>query len=691
MHLSCKKYDIAIYISSSVTGDTGTTRQEEFVQRSCYGHLVPKLTGTLIWLIGLFVVFTATWAAIALGRFYTLHSSVYDLGFVMQRLWQVFNIQSISFDIFILFNSGFQFVIAPLYLFHSYQLLLMFQIIAIEFTVFPLYGITKHLTNNNKVALIIAATFLVYYPSAGILWFDVHFQAFFVPIFISAYYFHTKNNFAASSFLLLLSGTVKFPYMIFPFLFVSIELLLHAKRRKIISPKALRWNLVVLAISIFFIACGLYFALLPNNSPVIYAPTPFGKQIFFEVITFIFVFGPTLFLPLLSLRWLAMTAPFFILGIYTGAPNYVFPEVFALQYTAMILPMVFLGIIDVLADKPDKIHHVSFAEGFANKTAKIKSSLFATLQKRRLAFSIVVFVITLTASVFYAPYGPANKYVNPNYSFSQNTGMNTANYNTLMKIVSLVPKNNPYVLFENDMPEFLPRPQPPGTTIPFLFSTFLSSNLTLQDVSNNSFPLISTDIHSARYVKVDYLIANTESSQFGLQFNPNEATLPQIVSLMVKSGKYGLLAQINGFFAYERGYTLPPKIFTPLKVALPFDQSNLKSGTKLANVSEIPRGSSTMINLLPGVYSVTYYISVGNTTGGPSLNLFLGYQLGKYTSQQNRVPLSYFKQPGEILPCTWNVTVQGFEPLTTFDVSTNGYNGEFTIYEVVVLQTHWIL
>ena len=674
-----------------MTGCAETTPQEGFVQRICSGNSVPKLTGTLITLIGLFLGFTAIWTVIALGRFYTLHSSVYDLGFVMQRLWQVFNIHSISFDLFILFNSGFQFVLAPLYLFHSYQLLLIFQIIAVEITAFPLYGIAKHLTHNNKVALLISATFLVYYPSAGILWFDVHFQAFFIPIFISAYYFHTKNNFAASSFLLLLSGTVKFPYMIFPFLFAFLELLLHAERRRMILPNALRWNLVVLAISILFIACGLYFALLPGNSPVSYAATPFGKRIFFEVITFVFVFAPVLFLPVLSLRWLAMTAPFFILGIYTGAPNYVFPEVFGLQYTAMILPMVFLGIIDVLADKPDKFHRVLFAGGFANKTAKIIRSLSTPLQKRRVIFTLTVFVITLTASMFYAPYGPANQYVNPNYSFSQNTGLNTSDYNTLMKIVSLVPKNNPYVLFENDMPEFLPRPQPPGTTIPFLFSTFISSNLTLQEVSNNSFPLISANIHNAQYVKVDYLIANTKSSQFGLQFNPDEATLPQIASLMVKSGKYGLLAQINGFFAYERGYTLPPKIFTPLKVILPFDQSNLKSGTKLTNVNEVPRGSSTVIALLPGVYSVTYYISVESNTGGQSLNLFLEYQLGKYTSQPSLVPLSYFKQPGEILPCTWNITVHGFEPLTTFDISSNGYSGEFTIYEIVVLQTHWVL
>ena len=672
-----------------MSGCTGTPPQEGFVQRIS-GHLVPKLTSTLIALIGLFLGFTAIWTAIALGKFYTLHSSVYDLGFVMQRLWQVFNIHSISFDIFVLFNSGFQFVLAPLYLFHSYQLLLILQIIAVEITVFPLYGIAEQLTHNNKVALLISATFLVYYPSAGILWFDVHFQAFFVPIFISAYYFHTKNNFAASSFLLLLSGTVKFPYMIFPFLFVLIELVFHAEQRKIIFPNAFRWYLTVLTISILFLACGLYFALLPGNSPVGYAATPLGERTFFEVITFMFVFAPAMFLPVLRLRWLAMTSPFFILGIFTGDTNYVFPAVVTLQYTAMILPMIFLGFIDVFADKPDKIHHVLFAGGFAKKTAKAIRSLFAMLQKRKVIFALTVFVITLTASMFYEPYGPANQYVNPNYSFSQNIGFNTSDYNTLMKIVSMIPKNNPYVLFENDMPEFLPRPQPPGTAIPFLFSTFLSSNLTLQEVSNNSFPLISADIHNTQYVKVDYLVANTKSSQFGLQFGPDEATLPQILSLMVKSGKYGLLAQINGFFAYERGYTLPPKIFTPLKVILPFEQSNLKSGTKFTNVNEVPRGSSTVIDLLPGTYSVTYYISVESDTGGSSLNLFLGYQLGKYTSQPSRVPLTYFKQPGEILPCTWNITVNGFEPLTTFDISTNGYNGEFTIYDVVVSQTHWI-
>ena len=193
--------------------------------------------------------------------------------------------------------------------------------------------------------------------------------------------------------------------------------------------------------------------------------------------------------------------------------------------------------------------------------------------------------------MFYAPYGPGNQYVTPSYLFSQNVGFNSMNYNALMKIESLIPKNNPYVLFENDMPQFLPRPAPPNSSLPFLFSIYVSANLTLQDVMNNTFPLLLTNPHGTQYTKVDYLVANTKSNQFGVQFNSKESTLPNIISLMMESGKYGILAEDNGFIALERNYYSPPVIFIPLEIKSPYNISNPAGGTTYVNMNEVPRGT----------------------------------------------------------------------------------------------------
>ena len=154
-----------------------------------------------------FFVFSISWGLIIMGKFYSLHSYVFDLGFVMQRLWQPYHILNYQFDASVLFTSGFQFVLSPLYFFNSLQLLLLFQLVAFSGSVFPLYGIAKMHTGKPLVSLAIAISFLLYFPSSGIIWFDVHFQAFFVPLFIFAYYFFLKGNYPVSSTLFLLSGT----------------------------------------------------------------------------------------------------------------------------------------------------------------------------------------------------------------------------------------------------------------------------------------------------------------------------------------------------------------------------------------------------------------------------------------------------------------------------------------------------
>ena len=551
-----------------------------------------SLTVTII----LFFTFVILWGTIVLGKFYSLHSYVFDLGFVMQRLWQVYTIQSATFAANVFFSAGFQFVLSPLYFFHSFQLLLIFQVVAFGITVFPLYGIATELTQNNRFAMLISAAFLFYFPSAGILWFDVHFQAFFVPLFVFAYYFYLKGNYLLSLVFFILSGTVRFPYMVFPFMFAFLEIIQYLMHKNTSPFRVVKFNIIILVISAIFIVFGFYFSLIPGNSPILYSATPWGQRIALEFWTFLIILAPLLFFPILSPRWLAMTTPFFLLGIYTGSANYVFPALMSEQYTSMVLPMVFLGTIEAFA-KRRKYGSESTTENRQFKHfARQLNRLRLGPQNEKTLFAIAILVVMLSASMFYAPYGPGNQYVQPSYSFSQNVGFNLTNYNALMRIESLIPKNNPYVLFENDMPQFLPRPPPPNTSLPFLFSTYISASLTLQEVTNNSFPLIFGNPHVMEHTKVDYLVANTKSNQFGVQFNSKESTLPQIMSLMMKSGKYGILAEDKGFIALERDYHSPPRVFVPMEIRSSYCTTNPIGGTTFVNLNETPQGSSSLFS-----------------------------------------------------------------------------------------------
>jgi len=508
----------------------------------------------------MFLIFIISWSTIVLGKFYSLHSYVFDLGFVMERLWQPYHIISLSFYLYVLFSSGFQFILSPLYFFHSFQLLLLLQVISVGVTVFPIYGIAVSLIGDKRIAVIISGSFLCYFPSAGILWFDVHFQAFFVPLFVFAYYFYLKQRFIFSTILFILSGTVRFPYMVFPFIFAIFEIVSFSRRVRKYSDKEMKANLCVLIVSTIFISFGFYFDLIASNSfPVISTTTPIISRVYPELMTFLMIFGPVLFLPILSPKWFIMSLPFFLLGLYSGSSSYVFPGVFSLQYTSMVVPMVFIGTIVAISRKDNDFSRFRNIIGKTKSVVKKRKKLKITPNGKGIVIVSVVLIILLSGSIFYAPYGPLNQQAEPNYSFTKNVDFNTTSYNALIKIESLIPNNNPYVMFQNDMPEFLPRASP-NPDIPFLFSIYISANLTLGEVINNTFPLLVPQADPAKYTNVDYLVAYTESDQFYLQFGPNENTLPNILSLMVESGKYGKLAEGQGFIVLERGYDSSPII-----------------------------------------------------------------------------------------------------------------------------------
>lgn len=638
-----------------------------------------------------FFVFSISWGLIIMGKFYSLHSYVFDLGFVMQRLWQPYHILNYQFDASVLFTSGFQFVLSPLYFFNSLQLLLLFQLVAFSGSVFPLYGIAKMHTGKPLVSLAIAISFLLYFPSSGIIWFDVHFQAFFVPLFIFAYYFFLKGNYPVSSTLFLLSGTVRFPYMIFPLLF-SLYMIFDGflLKNRLYPSRQHKYNLLILIVSTIFLLGGIHFGAYSGGASFLTSPqTSLNSRIHYELLTLLFVLGPLLFLPLLKLKWIVMSFPFFLLGLYTGNSNYVFPTVITLQYTSMIVPIFFIGIIDTLSIRPEKNNLVIIHRErcWHSRISTSIEKLLRLPSKNSEIVAISILFIMVMSSTFYQPYGPFNNTVVPDYNFDHNVGFNLSDYNTLMTLTKLIPNNNPYVIFQNDMPEMLPRAEPQNLS--FVFSTRISSNLTIGEVANNTFPLVSPHTNSLEFTKIDYLIAYTQSSQYYLRFGPEESTIYTILSLMLQSGKYGILAEDRGFIVLERNFHSQPKIYVPLELNVPFSHANPNRGVTFNNLSEVPRGSSSWVTLVPGNYTVTYYMLVSNAgKGADTVNLGIGYDFASSVSKpMASFNTTYFAATNKITALSFNITVPNQEIHCVFLISANNYFGNITVFRVALSQT----
>ena len=649
-----------------------------------------QITKEVIMLFVFFLLFVSAWGTIVMGKFYSLHSYVFDLGFVMQRLWQPYHVLSFGFFSFVLFSSGFQLVLSPLYLLNSLQAILIVQLLAIGSTCFPLYGIAKMKLGSNALALLLSVAYLFYFPSSGILWFDVHIQAFFIPLFVFGYYFQLKEKYTISTILFVLSGTVKFPYSLFPIVFSLIDILEQKikMRSYLMNKYRIRSDLAIFFFSSIFFFGGYLFVILNNNSTGIsFVSTTFPDRVFSLCLTIIAIAGPFFFLPLTKLKWLLLILPFFLLGFYTGSANYVFPAVFRLQYTSMVVPFVFIGTIEALAPTSG----FSITSGKPKKPSslarllRVYSTLRTKLVKRRRNILVAILCLIFVGSVFYQPYSPLNSISNVDFNFSQKIGFNSSDYNTLMSLVHMIPSNDPYVLFQNDMPELLPRPS--VDNLPFLFTTYLSSNVTLGEVANNTFPILASNGHT-RYTNVDYLIAYTQSAQYYLQFGSGESTLPQILSLMLDSGKYGILGEAKGFILVERDYSGIPRLYEPLILNKPFNATNVSGGATFHDLSS-PKGSSTIVTLVPGTYTVKFYISVSNNSALARVCGGLGYSLGKSLSQTFCVPGSYFKTVNSQIAVTFNISVPNQESNTVFLISAFNFVGNITIYDVSLIQTSY--
>ena len=637
-----------------------------------------------------FILFTVIWVIVVLGKFYSLHSYVFDLGFIMQRLWQPYHIFSINFELYVLFSSGFQYILSPLYFFHSFQLLLIVQVIAIGVSCFPLYGIAVKKLKSTLYASAISIIYLFYFPLSGVLWFDVHFQAFFIPLFIFAYYFYINGRYRFATLLFIISGTTRFPYMIFPFLFSIFELYNYflLDKKILIKPSKKRYIILIFIISTLFLLGGVYFDLLiPQSSIIAFSNTTFSERLVSMVLTFIFIFGPLLFLPIFRLRWLIMSMPLFLLGLYSGNPSYTFPMIMQEQYSSMIIPIVFIGLIEAFEGTNAEFTRTTYL-----KKIKLHLNLFkkytlvrTNIVKNEKGILVFILAIIFIGSAFYQPYSPVNYTNSIVYNTDKDVSFNSTNYNILMTMMHFIPKNNPYVLFQNDMPELLPRPQVANLT--FLFTSYIPNNITLGEVINNTFPIFSDNGHYV-FTKVDYLIAYTQSSQYYLQFNGKESTLPQILSMMISSKKYGIVAEDRGFILVERGYIGTPKIYKPLIVNSPFNISNSNGSSTYRNLFS-NRISSAFVTLVPGNYTVRYYISLSNNSPLSFIHGELGYNNGAELSNSFNVSASYFRLLNSKKAIAFNITVPNQESHAVFIISSFDFVGSLTIYNVSLVQTSY--
>ena len=490
-------------------------------------------------LVGLgIILYTLLWSFISIEKYFALNATVYDLGFSMQNLWYVtHDVKTINGFLSILSTKGILIVLAPLYYVASPPLLLILQSISLGLGAFPIYAISLKLVHNKRIALINSVLYLIYFPMAGITWFDFHFQMFFVSLFLFAYYFYLNDKMKLSSFFLFLSGIVRYPYYIFPMFFIILIIIRYFyskfKDANSYTQKGFPYSLLVTFVLLILLSIYQVFFVGGTNG-LSNDITKTGLVFNFLSVkngleVLVSLFYPLLFIPLLSKKWILFMFPFGFLVFTSYTFPYSFPSVFQLQYTSMIIPFVWLAYIDglstILKEEPGLL------------LKKFKGKLKITLNHAKNKIVLVVALVVIISALFFQPYGPLNRASSVNYNLSQEIAVNQSQLNSLDQLLHLIPNGEIYVFVQDNLPQAFIKHMSQ-----YIISV-VPSSIFDTNIITNEFPY-----NFGGNISINYLIGDVNNYQFYI--GPHSVL--SFSSILFESDYYAIVGESNGLFLMQR-------------------------------------------------------------------------------------------------------------------------------------------
>lgn len=293
-------------------------------------------------------------------RYISLHSTIADLGFYENRIWQIAHNGKFEY----LINGHFSpilFIHALIYkVIPSTLTLLILQTVTIALASIPLYCLSNHHLKNNKSSLFVVIMFFLFTAVEYNNLFDFHPDHVFIALIFLCFYFLETNKKGWFLFTAVLSSLVKEP-----FLFGVAALGVYT---------AIRYKWYKTGIGVSLLSMALFFIhakmILPQYyegiNPVIQSqggsysylgnsfsgiiktfignPLMVIKELMnLKKFLFIYVlFAPLLFMPFLSPSTLALTAPSFAIQLLSACPlHYAINN----QYSASIIPFIFISFV----------------------------------------------------------------------------------------------------------------------------------------------------------------------------------------------------------------------------------------------------------------------------------------------------------------------------------------------------------
>ena len=379
-----------------------------------------------------------------------------------------------------------------------------------------------------------------------------------------------------------------------------------------------------------------------------------------KIFTVFLFLAPFFILPVLSKRWLILMVPFFFLSIFSGYPDYAFPNGEFYQYYSAIIPFLYLGFIDVLSNLEFSEKH-----SIKNNILKIKKHLSS---KSKIV--VTTFIIIILLALFYEPYGPFNNDTSANFNLQNTLNYNVSQYNDLNAVVNLIPKNDPYILYQENMPEVNFRD-------PIAQDGYISYSPT-----NHSF-----FINNEWTKNIDYIIIDPYSWSWFISGGANNS-IYSVFNYYLLNGNYGIRAEYDNIVLLEKDYSGKATLYkndiyiNTFKNPLIINSNNSK--TFLTNY----------ISLQPGNYTVSLCLYTDNLSRGNYININMTYLYEFNHKNWNKFALFNISSENIKTVNNWkNITFNINIPIEIAGVNlyVNKYNGSnyFEIKSINIVQNNY--
>ncbi len=592
----------------------------------------------LILLLAGNISYIVYWSIFSIDRFHSMHAYILDLGAAMESGWLIFHTPwTMSYLYHNFYYISGRILLSPLFVTGNFPFILVVQTVAISSGSLFVFLIARKAMGKGVIPLLISMSYLIYFPVAGANFYDFHYQIFFLPFFLAGFYFYLQERFVLSIVILTISGLLRFPYMAFPLALAVIEIATMIVRTRM-DGGSVDWKkmkFLVLGSVIFSVFLILGYLSLTSGSTTqsgavlslthgsAFALGNIRVDLDVKIFTAVLILGGLLFYPLKS-KYMILTIPYFFFVFFYDYKGYYYPNAFQNQYAAAIMPFLFIGLIDIL-----KHYYPSSEKG---DDGKEESKVYKRIKNNALRDVVVLFIALILFAQVFQPYGALNSYTEDSFGSSYILNNNSVNFNVFQQAVNLIPKDTPAneVLVQNDLPFVYPLPADFSSSIGYIQTltynnTAFYNNYTELGTDGKFYPV------SPKYVVMYPYGSYGPKDRFGyyeyvdqVSPSPNNISNFMIVTHLIETGNYGVLAEADGLFILEKGYIGPLKYYVPFSRYYPYtdflpgNNSIVTSHGILIN-SSIAKlffyGPFTALS--PGVYSVTYYLKpMGNNTSG---------------------------------------------------------------------------